>query len=118
MKLCIHCVHYLDHPQSKDPQHGFCDLTPQTRSMVTGEVEKDHDFCSTYRIGKCGPEARFFEPILGLDAQETEPPVPPILRDHFGPRYAYERLTQDELRKIREMVTCAVEVKLKEKNSG
>jgi len=67
MKLCIHCVHYIDHPKSKDPNHGLCEKSPRTYSLVTGEVEKDHEFCSTYRISACGQKARFFEPILGLD---------------------------------------------------
>ena len=67
MKLCIHCVHYTDHPESKDPQHGLCEKSPRTISLVTGQIEKDHEFCSTYRISACGQKARFFEPILGLE---------------------------------------------------
>ena len=73
MKLCIHCVYYIDHPKSKDPNHGLCEKSPRTYSLVTGEVEKDHEFCSTYRISACGQKARFFEPILGLDVANETP---------------------------------------------
>jgi hypothetical protein len=73
MKLCIHCVHYLDHPESKDPQHGLCEASPKTYSPVTGAIERDHEFCSSYRISTCGQKARFFEPILGLDVANELP---------------------------------------------
>ena len=72
MKLCIHCVHYLDHPDSKDPKYGLCEASPQSYSPVTGEIEKSHEFCSSYRINGCGMKARFFVPILGLDPDHEE----------------------------------------------
>jgi hypothetical protein len=67
MKLCIHCVHFLDHPDSKDPKYGLCEASPKTYSPVTGAIERDHEFCSSYRISTCGMKARFFVPILGLE---------------------------------------------------
>jgi len=67
MKLCIHCVHFTDHPDSKDPKYGLCEASPKTYSPVTGAIERDHEFCSSYRISTCGMKARFFVPILGLE---------------------------------------------------
>jgi len=67
MKLCIHCVHFTDHPDSKDPKYGLCEASPKTYSPVTGAIERDHEFCSSYRISSCGIKARFFIPILGLE---------------------------------------------------
>jgi hypothetical protein len=98
MKLCIHCVHYLDHPESKDPQHGLCEKSPRTISLVTGQIEKDHEFCSTYRISTCGQKARFFEPILGLDVANELPDskVFPITV-HTAPKREWVVLTDEEI---------------------
>jgi len=97
MKLCIHCVYYIDHPKSKDPNHGLCEKSPRTYSLVTGEVEKDHEFCSTYRISACGQKARFFEPILGLDVANElpDPQVFPITM-HTAPKREWAGLTEEE----------------------
>jgi len=127
MKLCIHCVYYIDHPKSKDPNHGLCEKSPRTYSLVTGEVEKDHEFCSTYRISACGQKARFFEPILGLDVANELPDaqVFPITM-HTAPKREWVGLTEDEVIELLPVgawdiestleFSQSIEAKLKEKN--
>ena len=127
MKLCIHCVHYLDHPESKDPQHGLCEKSPRTISLVTGQIEKDHEFCSTYRISTCGQKARFFEPILGLDVANELPDSKVFPIYTTPPQRTWVGLTDDEVIELLPVgawdiestleFSQAIEAKLKEKNN-
>jgi hypothetical protein len=117
----------LDHPESKDPQHGLCEKSPRTISLVTGQIEKDHEFCSTYRISACGQKARFFEPILGLDVANELPDskVFPITV-HTAPKREWAGLTEDEVIELLPVgawdiestleFSQSIEAKLKEKN--
>ena len=106
MKLCIHCVHYMDHPDSEEPKFGLCEASPKTYSPVPGQIERDHEFCSSYRISTCGMKARFFEPILGLDV-DNETPDAQVKWDVSAPLVVTPHPA----------FARAVEAKLKEKNT-
>jgi len=131
MKLCIHCVHFTDHPDSKDPKYGLCEASPKTYSPVTGQIERDHEFCSSYRISTCGMKARFFIPILGLEPDHEvihelpEAQVFPITM-HTAPKREWAGLTEDEVIELLPVgawdiestleFSQAIEAKLKGKN--
>jgi hypothetical protein len=133
MKLCIHCVHFLDHPESKDPKYGLCEASPKTYSPVTGAIERDHEFCSSYRISTCGMKARFFVPILGLEPDHevvNETPDSKVfpITVHTAPKREWVGLTDEEIQTTwdsvmygavfkRMEVYKAIEAKLKEKNT-
>ena len=129
MKLCIHCVHFTDHPDSKDPKYGLCEASPKTYSPVTGAIERDHEFCSSYRISTCGMKARFFVPILGLEPDHEvinelpEAQVFPITMN-TAPKREWVGLTDEDMgflfphgksAWVQEIVKI-IEAKLKEKN--
>ena len=63
MKLCIDCGHYRPHPHSDNPDTGLCASTKPIYSLVTGKQVQTFLFCSAYRIGPCGTEAKFFIPL-------------------------------------------------------
>ena len=131
MKLCIHCVHFLDHPESKDPKYGLCEASPKTYSPVTGQIERDHEFCSSYRISSCGMRARLFVPILGLEPDHevvNETPDSKVfpITVHTAPKREWAGLTEDEVIELLPVgswdiestleFSQAIEAKLKEKN--
>jgi hypothetical protein len=128
MKLCIHCVHYLDHPESKDPKYGLCEASPKTYSPVTGQIERDHEFCSSYRISSCGMRARLFVPILGLEPDHEvihETPDSKVfpITTNTAPKREWAGLTDEHIERIYDryggnMMNCAraIERELREKN--
>ena len=136
MKLCIHCVHFTDHPDSKDPKYGLCEASPKTYSPVTGAIERDHEFCSSYRISSCGMRARLFVPILGLEPDHeviNETPDSKVfpITVHTAPKREWAGLTEEDIGILWEAaphlvgvysyysykdIAKEVEAKLKEKN--
>jgi hypothetical protein len=69
MKFCVDCAHFRTHPHSSDPSTGLCASTEPVVNLVIGEQEQTFLFCSAYRVGPCGKEAKFFIPRN--DSKET-----------------------------------------------
>jgi hypothetical protein len=62
MKLCIHCRFAVRELEWKCHHP---DATSRELDLVTGEDRIDHSYCQLERqIGKCGPGAGNWEPIV------------------------------------------------------
>ena len=75
MHLCVTCSHFELNPDSKDPEHGLCNLVPRPVSPITGNyVSPPTNFARVERLphNKCGSEGNLHtDKTLSVYTQEV-----------------------------------------------